>query len=97
MIDRLSPRECAELEEADRGGAAWARVLRAAFLDGSRLVLGIDNAPSERRIAEAAGLAIPEVAPALSLAARWCRRRGLLLMAFPGGDGADRRHLMAVG
>jgi len=98
VIDQLSSRECAELEDAGRRGADWARALRGAFLEGARLVLGIDRAPSERRVAEAAGLPPGAVGAAMREAARWCRRRGLLLMEFPGGRPEEgRRWLMAVG
>lgn len=98
MFDHLSPRECAELEAAAAGGQAWARVLRAGFLEGARLVLGIDRAPSTRRIAETAGLSMEATVVALREAARWCRVRGLLLMNFPEETADDGgRHLMAVG
>jgi hypothetical protein len=98
MLDHLSPGECAELEAAERRGETWARALRAVFLDGTRLVLGIDHAPSDRRIAAAAGLAEAEVREALARAALWCRSRGLHLLDFPDGrPGEGRRHLMAVG
>jgi hypothetical protein len=98
MLDHLSPRECAELEAAERRGEAWARALRAAFLEGSRLVLGIDHAPSGRRIAAAAGVPAADLPEAMTRAARWCRARGLHLLDFPGDDPEEgRRHLMAVG
>jgi hypothetical protein len=108
VIEELSARERAEIDAACGRGEGWARALRASFLDGRRLRLGIDRAPAERRIAAAAGLAVADVEPALREAGRWCRARGLLLMGFqgwttPGGAARgdrpeeDRRWLLAVG
>ena len=98
MIDHLSPRECEEIERAAAGGQPWARVLLRVFLDGTRLVLGIDGARSEAEIAAAAGLERARVPEAVGQAARWCAGHGLHLLGFPGESGADGwRHFMAVG
>lgn len=98
MIDHLSPREYDEVEQAAAGNEPWARVLRAAFLDGTRLVLGMDAALGEGRIAAAAGLPRGEVSEALGVAARWCTGHGLHLLGFPGdAPGDEWRHFMAVG
>lgn len=98
MIDHLSPRECAELERAAAAGEPWARALRSVFVRGTRLVLGIDSAASEREIAAAAGVDRAAVAEAIAAAARVCAAHGLHLLGFPGdapGDGW--RHFLAVG
>jgi hypothetical protein len=98
MIDHLSPREYEEVERAAAGHQPWARVLRAAFLYGTRLVLGMDAALGEGRIAAAAGLPRDEVRGALAVAARWCAGHGLHLLGFPGElPGDEWRHFMAVG
>ena len=98
MLDTLSPRERRELAEAERRGEAWARVLARVFLEGPRLRLGIDRAPSEAEVAVAAGLDRTPARRALRDAAAWCHERGLHLMEFGETDGAGgRRWLMAVG
>ena len=108
MIDLVSPREEAELNDSVRAGEDWARVITAAFLDGTRLVLGWDAARTEPEIARAIGIGVPDVADrdrlraALRRAARWCAEHGLHLLDFEGeGPGADtmgpRRYFMAVG
>ncbi|MGH9749478.1 MAG: hypothetical protein ACRD5D_05865 [Candidatus Polarisedimenticolia bacterium] len=98
MLDMLSPRERRDLAEAERRGEAWARVLARVFLEGPRLRLGIDRAPSEAEVAAAAGLDGEQARGALRAAAAWCHARGLHLMEFGGIDDAGgRRWLMAVG
>ena len=99
MIDYLSPRECDEIDRAARGGAPWARVLRAGFLVGARLRLGIDRARDESDLAAAAGIADAGAAVEASREeARWCVEHRLMLMGCaPDRPGDDRRHFMAVG
>jgi hypothetical protein len=108
VIDLVSPIEEAELNDAVRAGQDWARVLTAAFLDGTRLVLGWDAARTEPEIAAAIGIGGPgddqraRLREALQRAARWCAEHGLHLLDFEGeGPGADtigaRRYFMAVG
>ena len=98
MIDHLSPREHEEVERAAAADRHWARVLRGVFLDGTRLVLGIDSARSEAQIAAATGLDRSQVPGAVADAARWCAGHGLHLLGFPGESGPDGwRHFMAVG
>lgn len=98
MLESLSPRECAELEKAASRGERWPAVIRQVFLDGARLVLGIERAASEERIAAVTGLDRRVVGDAVRAAARWCAEHGLHLLGFPGPepDGAWR-HFMAVG
>jgi len=103
VIDLVSPREEAELNDSVRAGEDWARVITAAFLDGTRLVLGWDAARTEPEIAAAIGAADRDrLRAALRRAARWCAEHGLHLLDFEGeGPGADtigpRRYFMAVG
>jgi hypothetical protein len=99
MLEHLSPRERRDVEAAERRGEAWACVLVRAFLEGPRLRLGFDAAPSEREVAAAAGLPRPRAQAALREAAAWCHARGLHLMEFAGEDedAGGRRWLMAVG
>jgi hypothetical protein len=98
MIDHLSPRECEELERAERSGLDWPRVIRSGFLDGTRLLLGSDRARTEREIEVAAGIEPDSVRRAIEEAARWCGEHGLHLLGYTtegGGDGW--RHFLAVG
>ena len=111
MIDLVSPREEAELNDAVRAGEDWARIIVASFLDGPRLVLGWDAARTEPEIAAAIGISAAigtdagdrvRLREALRRAARWCAEHGLHLLDFEGeGPGADtigpRRYFMAVG
>src|SRR6266705_2896239 len=99
MIDHLSPRERADLDEAERRGLPWPRVIRGGFLRGTRLLLGIDRALTEEEIARAGAIDPGAVRAAIEEAARWCGERGLHLLGFPEEDGARaaRRHFMAVG
>jgi hypothetical protein len=99
MIDHLSPRECAELEDAERRGLAWPRVIRGSFLRGTRLLLGIDRARTEEDIARAGAIDAGAMRVAIEEAARWCGLRGLHLLGFPVEDAphGERRHFMAVG
>ncbi len=105
MIDLVSPREEVELNDAVRAGEDWARVITAAFLDGTRLVLGWDAARTEREIARAIGIGGPDaegavaaigaadrdrLRAALARAARWCAEHRLHLLDFEGeGPGAE--------
>ncbi|MFQ5878168.1 MAG: hypothetical protein ACE5JH_10855 [Acidobacteriota bacterium] len=98
MIECLSPRELEELERACGEGRAWARVIRDAFLEGTRLRLGLERARTEGSIAEVSGIDPEAVRPAVLEAARWCDGRGLHLMGFPaGGTGEEWQYLLAVG
>ena len=98
VLDYLSPREYEDLVRAGRDGEPWARLLLEEFLDGTRLVLGIDSAVPEERLAAAARLPRAETRAAIAQAARWCLERGLHLLGFPGDDPAEGwRHFMAVG
>jgi hypothetical protein len=98
VIDHLSPRERRDLLRAASQGEPWARVIRDNFLDGARLILGIDSARSDRLIAEAAAID-PQSAPAaIAAAAGWCGEHRLHLLGFAAerpGDGW--RHFLAVG
>lgn len=94
MIDHLSPREEDELHQAEAAGASWPAVLRAYFLDGSRLRLGWDasRGESEMRASRAA----------LEEAARFCSAHGLHFLFFEGSMPGDeplgeRRWFLAVG
>ena len=87
MLEHLSPREREDLRQACARGCDWARVIRDAFLDGTRLRIGLDRARRAGEIAAAAGEA-----------ARWLHARGLHLMDFrPGEPGAGLCYLLAVG
>jgi hypothetical protein len=99
MIEHLSPRECDAIERAARDGAPWARVLRAGFLDGPRLRLGIDRARSESELARAAGTGgVAATQAAIREAGRWCVEHRLLLMGYaPDRPGGEWRHFLAVG
>jgi hypothetical protein len=99
MIDHLSPRECADLEDAERRGLAWPRVMRGSFLMETRLLLGIDGARSESEIARAGSIDPEAARAAIEEAARWCSERGLHLLGFSEEDGprTEWRHFMAVG
>ena len=98
MIDHLSPRECEELDRAERRGLDWPRVIRSGFLDGSRLLLGLDRARSERDIAAAAAISAVKVREAIADAARWCQEHRLHLLGYaPEGQEDEWRHLLAVG
>src|SRR5260221_89832 len=99
MIDHLSPRECADLEDAERRGLAWPRVIRGSFLLGTRLLLGIDRARSEGEIARAGSIDPEAARAAIEEAARWCNARGLHLLGFPVEDAphGEWRNFMAVG
>ncbi len=98
MIEHLSPREREELEHAVDAGLAWPRVLRSSFLDGPRLVLGIDHARSEAEIAAASRIDRPEVRAEIAAAALWCVEHGLHLLGYPAEDEAGEwRHFLAVG
>jgi len=98
LLDHLSPREYEDLVRAGRDGEPWARILLEEFLDGTRLVLGIDSAVPEERLAAAARLPRAEAGAAIAQAARWCLERGLHLLGFPGEHpGEGWRHFMAVG
>ena len=96
MIDRLSPRELAEIDDAACKGRPWARVLRQfAEADGT-LRLGWDHGRSDERIAGGLALTIEEARPAIDEAARWCVTHGLHLLGWRDDDGAGR-WFMAVG
>jgi hypothetical protein len=98
VLESLSPRECAELEAAAARGERWPRVITRLFVDGTRLVLGIDSAVSEARIAAAAGIERSAVAGEVGRAARWAVAHGLHLLGFPGADpDVGLLHFMAVG
>ncbi len=99
MLDYLSPRECDEIDRAARGGAPWARLLRAGFLEGARMRIGIDQARTESDLAAAAGTADGETArAAIREASRWCVAHRLLLMGYaPDRPDGEWRHFMAVG
>ncbi len=103
MIDHMSPRERADLERALEQGQEWPRVICHSFLRGHRLLLGIDQARSDREIAEAGGIALTSVRAAIAEAARWCEARGLHLLGFPADDAGpadptgEWTHFMAVG
>ncbi len=98
MIDRLSPRERADLDLALGRGEGWARVIREHFLYGSRLRLGIDEAVSDHRIAMTCGLDPARLREAIAAAGRFCAQRGLHLLGYPeaGPEGPWQR-FMAVG
>src|SRR5437899_5648848 len=95
MIDHLSPRECQDLETGIGRGEAWPRIIRDCFLQGSRLLLGIDRSRSESEIAEAAAIGTDAVRGAIHEAGLWCVAHGLHLLGFPpddseiGGAGPD--------
>jgi hypothetical protein len=96
MIDHLSPREEEDLRRAEAAGAAWPALLRAHFLDGSRLRLGWDASRGE------SDLGGPSVRGALEEAARFCAAHGLHFLFFEGEKPGDeplgeRRWFMAVG
>ena len=98
MLGHLSPREREDLRRAWAQGSAWARVIRDAFLDGTRLRIGLARARGIGEIAAATGLAPDAVPAAAGEAARWLHARGLHLMDFqPQEPGADRHYLLAVG
>lgn len=86
MIDHLSPRECRDLEAGIGRGEAWPRILRDCFIQGSRLLLGIDRSRSEDEIAEAAAIGRDEVRGAIKEAGLWCIAHGLHLLGFPPED-----------
>jgi len=98
MLEHLSPRETEVLRQACDRGNAWARVIRDAFLDGTRLRIGLDRVRRAGEIATAAGIP-PEAVPAAAAeAARWLHARGLHLMDFrPDEPGAELHYLLAVG
>ncbi len=97
MLESLSPRECAELEAAVARGERWPQIIRL-YVDGALLVLGMDHAVSEARIAAGAGIEPAAVAAEIQRAARWSVEHGLHLLGFPGGDpGGGWFHFMAVG
>jgi len=98
MFEHLSPRERGDLLRAASEGEPWARVIRDNFLDGTRLILGIDSARSDRLIAAAAAIDPASAPAAIAAAARWCSERRLHLLGFASerpGDGW--RHFLAVG
>lgn len=101
MIDHLSPREEDDLRRAEAEGALWPRLLRAFFLDGSRLRLGWDASRGESEML--AGFADRgAVRKALEEAARFCTTHGLHFLFFEGENPGDeplgeRRWFMAVG
>jgi hypothetical protein len=99
MIGHLSPRECDAIDRAARRGEPWARVLRAGFLEGARLRLGIDRARAEGELAAVAGTVGAEATrAAIAEAARWCVDHRLLLMGFaPDRPDGEWRHFLAVG
>jgi len=94
MIDYLSPREVASLENEERGGAAWPRVI-GCFLDGSRLLLGWDHGLREEEIARRAAVEQGARA-AIDEAVRWCVTRKLHLLGWQEADGRFT-YFMAVG
>lgn len=98
------------LREASAAGAIWPHVLRRFFVDGTRLVLGWDQAKSEPEMIAALAADREEPAPidraglraALERAARFCTEHGLHLLSFEGeGPGeeplGERRWFLAVG
>jgi hypothetical protein len=94
MIDHLSPREEEDLRRAEAAGAVWPALLRAYFLDGSRLRLGWDASRGESE------MGAPRAA--LEEAARFCAAHGLHFLFFEGerpGDEplGERRWFLAVG
>ncbi|HEU4401409.1 MAG TPA: hypothetical protein VFT43_04835 [Candidatus Polarisedimenticolia bacterium] len=98
MLDHLSPRECDDLERAYRSREIWARVLREFYLDGTRLILGIDRSVPETAIAAALDLDRDAARAGLASAASWCGARGLHLLGYAGeSPGEGLRHFMAVG
>jgi len=98
MLESLSPRECAELEAAAARGERWPRVITRLYLDGARIVLGMDSAASEARIAAVAGIERSVVAGEVRRAARWAVEHGLHLLGFPGEDPDEGfLHFMALG
>ncbi|MBI4168442.1 MAG: hypothetical protein HY510_00740 [Acidobacteria bacterium] len=98
MIEYLSPREQRDLLRAAGEGEPWARVIRDNFLDGARVILGIESARSERAIAAAAGIDPDGARAAIAGAARWCGGRRLHLLGFAGERPAEEwRHFLAVG
>lgn len=98
MIDRLSPRERADLELAIGRDEGWARVLREHFLSGSRLKLGLDAAVSDLRIAATCGLDAAGLKDAIAAAGRFCAQRGLHLLGYPEAEPEGPwQRFMAVG
>jgi len=98
MIDRLSPREIRSLEQSLARGDAWPRVILGCFVEGERLLLGIDRARTESEIAAAARLEPAAARAVIAEAARFCEAHGLHLLGFPEDDaGREWRHFMAVG
>ena len=100
MIDHLSPREEEDLRRAEAAGAAWPALLRAFFLDGSRLRLGWDASRGEDEML--GGIPRAALRTALEEAARFCAAHGLHFLSFEGerpGDEplGERRWFMAVG
>jgi hypothetical protein len=103
MIDHLSPREEDDLRRAEAEGAAWPALLRAYFLDGSRLHLGWDASHGESEMLPALpGDASREDAlgpvsrerraalrRALEEAARFCTSHGLHFLFFEGENAGD--------
>ena len=98
VIDFLSEREQDDLERAAASGEGWARVIRACFAEGARLLLGTDHTRSDAEIAAAALLDPAAVVRAVEEAERWCTARGLHLLGYPAEDPAGEwRHFLAVG
>ena len=103
VIDHLSPREMETLEAAAASGESWPIVLRRFFVDGTRFVLGWDQAWSEPEMLAAlardpaGGGRAPSGAidraglrAALERAARFCTEHGLHLLSFEGeGPGEE--------
>ena len=102
VIDHLSPREMETLDRAEAAGELWPRALRRFFVDGTRFVLGWDDARSEAEMAAALAIDRAALRAALDRAARFCTERGLHLLSFEGeGPGeeplGERRWFLAVG
>jgi hypothetical protein len=101
MIDHLSPREEDDLRRAEADGAAWPRLLREFFLEGSRLRLGWDASRGESEMGARSGGGVA-VRRELEEAARFCTAHGLHFLFFEGEQPGDeplgeRRWFMAVG